>query len=113
MSLFDSSLNMELNFRRGKNAQDNWTIIDESKPNDLWFHLADYPSSHLVLSLPEGKTYRDLSKQTIVHCASECKKRSKYSLMKKVKITYTEIKELLKGDSIGSVLVNQSKNITL
>jgi len=100
MSLFDSKIKTLLHFRFGKNAQDNWDLIDASKQNDLWFHLEDTSSCHVVLSLPEGISYKDISKQTIIHCAMECKKRSK----KNANVIFTEISNIIKGDAVGSVL---------
>jgi predicted ribosome quality control (RQC) complex YloA/Tae2 family protein len=94
----------------GKNAQDNWDIIDESKPNDLWFHLENVSSCHVILSLPEGKTRKDISKQTIIHCAMECKKRSKKNIGN---IIFTDVANITKGDVVGSVQTNKVHRITI
>ena len=32
----------------GKNAKENWDIIDMAEPDDIWFHLSYYPSCHLI-----------------------------------------------------------------
>lgn len=43
-----------IEFLIGKNEKDNFNIIDMSGPNDLWFHLSDYPSCHVIAKLPEN-----------------------------------------------------------
>jgi predicted ribosome quality control (RQC) complex YloA/Tae2 family protein len=39
-------------YKIGTNAQENWDLIDESSEGDLWFHVNDLPSCHVVTSLP-------------------------------------------------------------
>ena len=33
----------------GKNKNENIKIIEDSEPDNLWFHLKDYPSCHIVV----------------------------------------------------------------
>lgn len=33
----------------GKNKNENIKIIQSSESDDLWFHLKDYPSCHIVV----------------------------------------------------------------
>jgi predicted ribosome quality control (RQC) complex YloA/Tae2 family protein len=40
---------MEFTICIGKSAKENWKLIDDSMPNDIWFHLDDVPSSHVIL----------------------------------------------------------------
>jgi predicted ribosome quality control (RQC) complex YloA/Tae2 family protein len=114
MSLFDTKLNSLLHFRFGKNAQDNWDLIDDSKPNDIWFHLQDTSSCHVILSLPEGTTVQDISKQTLIHCAMECKKRSKRrNIGSVVVVIFTEISNITKGGQPGSVQATSTRKLHL
>jgi hypothetical protein len=32
----------------GTNATSNWDILDNAKEDDLWVHLADYPSCYVI-----------------------------------------------------------------
>ena len=40
-------------FRIGQCKEDHHQMIDESSPQDLWFHLEDFPSSHIIASVPD------------------------------------------------------------
>ena len=33
----------------GQNKMDNWSLLETSEPDNLWFHLADAPSPYVVL----------------------------------------------------------------
>lgn len=93
--------------RVGENAQENWDLIDDASQNDIWFHVSDHPSCHVVLSIDDNKTYPH--KTVINHCASLCKEGSKVSNRKNIKIIYTEIKNVKKGDKTGSVSTKNTK----
>lgn len=32
----------------GENAEENWSLLDESPPEYLWLHLKSFPSAHAV-----------------------------------------------------------------
>jgi predicted ribosome quality control (RQC) complex YloA/Tae2 family protein len=93
--------------RVGETAQDNWNLIDESKQNDVWFHVDNVSSCHVVLTVGEIKKPH---KSVINYCAALCKAGSKLKNNKNVKIIYTEIKNIKKGDRPGSVITKNIKN---
>src|SRR5437016_4944551 len=107
--VFDNKLNENLTYIIGENAQDNWDLITASNQNDLWFHLQDHPSPHVVLKMPTVKNAeKKISKQSIIHCAVECKNYSKFKDDRnKISIIYTEIKNITKGDKPGSVITKK------
>jgi len=39
---------IEITYLVGKNQSENHPLIKSSEPDDLWFHLADLPSAHVV-----------------------------------------------------------------
>ncbi len=41
---------IKYNFFIGQNAKENWSLIDNSDPEDLWFHLDNLPSGHVIVS---------------------------------------------------------------
>lgn len=99
----------------GTNAKENWTLIDNSYPDDLWFHLDDFASAHVVISqdtcAQEEIIYLN---QIIVLAANYCKTNSKNGKnLHKVKIVYTEIKNLKKGKEVGSVFISKPNYITI
>jgi len=81
----------------GKDAQDNWDIINESSPCDIWFHLNSFPSCHVII--------RDCTptQETIQMAAELCKEKSKYKHIKNIKVVYTTISNLELAEVIGSV----------
>ena len=33
----------------GSNAKENWKLLEDSKPNNLFFHLSSFPSCYVIL----------------------------------------------------------------
>ncbi len=110
--IFDNIANKELEIVLGKSAKENWQIIDEANENDIWFHLDDYPSSHVILKTND-LNIKQLNKQTLIHCASICKDNSKYSNTKNISVIYTKIKNVKKADTLGSVTTSLTKKIKI
>lgn len=109
--VFDTKCQENLVIWIGQNAIDNWAIIDKAEPYDIWFHVENYPSSHIILRVPDKKS--DINKQSLIHCASLCKENSKYSTHKKLSIIYTEIRNITKGTDPGSVFTKKTKKIII
>ena len=92
----------------GKNSSDNWNIIDNSDKNDIWFHLDKFPSPHVILKFTDN-----INENVLIECANYCKKYSKYKNFptKYLKVVYTNIENIKKGENIGSVIYkNTNKN---
>jgi len=104
-NITDNKTNIVLNYWVGSNAIDNWNIIDKADQNDLWFHLSDHASAHVILRISsDNLTVKKISKQTLIHCAQQCKLNSKFSnISNKMKVIYTEIKNVSKGENVGQV----------
>lgn len=112
LKIFDNILEQEFEIIIGRSAKENWQIIDGSSENDVWFHLDDYPSSHIILKT-ENTDIKDFNKQTLIHCASLCKEHSKYSNIKNISVIYTKIKNVNKSDTVGSVNATLTKKIKI
>ena len=110
--VFDNLINEELEIIMGKSAEENWKIIDDSSQNDLWFHLDDFPSPHVILKTKD-KDMKSLNKQTFIHCANLCKENSKYANIKNISVIYTKIKNVKKAETVGSVNTSSSKTIKI
>jgi predicted ribosome quality control (RQC) complex YloA/Tae2 family protein len=108
-SIFIPSLNKNVLFRIGKNAEGNFQIIDLSKCDDLWFHISGVSSAHVIAIVPcftlDKKQKRDLVKRGAVIC----KKYSKYASSKDVEIDYTEVKNVKKTNTIGTVTIRDPR----
>lgn len=108
--VYDTKLGCEVTINIGSNAKDNWDMIDNAKQNDIWFHLEDHPSAHVILVVPTETTkIKDVSKMTLKHCANFCKKNKENK--DELSVIYTEIKNVTKADKEGSVHTTNCKTI--
>jgi len=111
-TIYIPNINKIINFKIGSNAINNFEIIDDSKPSDLWFHVADYSSAHVIAEIPDDIKKKDI-KYIIKRGAVICKQFSKYSNQKNLEITYTQISNISKTDIIGTVNVLNGKKIII
>lgn len=90
----------------GKNASDNWKLIDEAKQHDIWLHLGgNYSSPHVVVS-PKKKM--KIHKSAINFGAFLCKEYSKYKEHKDIPIVYAFVRNIHKNTKkVGSVYVKK------
>ena len=110
--IYISNINKTINFKSGSNSKDNFFIIDSSKPTDLWFHIADYPSAHVIAEITDDIGKKEL-KYIIKRGAIICKQISKYSNQKNLEITYTQISNITKTNILGTVNITNQKNIII
>lgn len=114
--IFIPKLSQEITFLIGTNAQDNVDIICNSNPTDIWFHVADYPSAHIIAQIPLELTNQPnkILLPIIKQGAVLCKQVSKYSGQKNLSITYTCVSNV-KPDTnkVGTVSLSTSKNIII
>jgi len=105
--------NHEITFYIGKNSADNFAVLDAADENDMWFHLQDVPSCHVVASLKDHDmaNKKELHK-IIVAGACLCKKNTaKYASTSYVEVIYTKVKNVVKTEVIGSVLTTNTKSM--
>ena len=99
------------NIKVGQNKNENWDIITQASQNDIWFHVESHPSPHVILSNPTNQDIKKISKSLIRECAILCKENSKLKNNNKVSIIYTNIKNVTKGDEVGSVITKKLEKI--
>ena len=106
--LFTSKDGFEI--RVGKSNLSNDELVRTSNGNDLWFHLRDFPGSHVVVRAG-GK--RELPQTTIMEAANLALKYSKKAQDKKGLVIYTHIKNVRKHKKTppGQVTVTREKTI--
>lgn len=92
-------------YRYGINAADNTELIKSSSPDWYWFHLAKFPSCHVVVCI-EG----EISNEQIVEACTLVKERSKYKFAN-IAINYCRIKNLIHGKEPGSVYFLSNKQV--
>jgi predicted ribosome quality control (RQC) complex YloA/Tae2 family protein len=124
-------LKLNIVYKIGKNAQNNIDLIDEADKDDLWFHLKDVSSCHVIACLKniqyttrddELPNFYDIDfdsldkkekQQIITQGALLCKQYSKLKSTKNINIIYTKIEDVYKTDVVGSVLTYKSKLIVV
>lgn len=92
----------------GENKDENDELVASSKQTDIWFHLDSLPSCHIVI---ECDTKNPITKPMIKYCAALCKENTKYRNHKKVKVKYTEIKNVKRTKVPGRVVLKKKGNI--
>lgn len=97
----------------GKNASQNQQLILDSDDNDLWFHVANYPSAHLVMKIHNIKLKHKEMKKVIIQGAKQLKKLSKYSSVKNLEFNYTLIKHVQTTNTDGQVIIDNYKSIII
>ena len=99
-----------VSFMIGKNAQGNDCIISASKSTDIWFHLANQPSCHVVLKNED--LVKNIPRQVIKRCAYLCKINSAAKTMSKCNVNYAPILSVIKTDIVGQVNVQSYKTVS-
>jgi len=95
----------------GKDAKNNDELLDECEPEDIWFHVANQSSGHVVLKNEEKSTVKKVPRQVIKRCACICKASIRAS--GKCEIIYTERKNITKTSTLGRVVTENVKTITV
>ena len=85
----------------GRNAVENWHLIDHADKNDIWYHLKSLPSPHVICS----------DKNKFIECAKLCKQHSKYKNFQNIKVLYTPVSNLTKGKETGSVCFKSKRKV--
>jgi predicted ribosome quality control (RQC) complex YloA/Tae2 family protein len=102
---------ISIQFYIGQNASDNFFVLDNSKPTDIWFHLKDISSCHVVASIPEDiKIDKKTMKKIINTGALLCKQNTlKAKSMYNIPVMYTFVEHVAKTKVPGSVIAENIK----
>jgi predicted ribosome quality control (RQC) complex YloA/Tae2 family protein len=107
------NINRDITYLIGTNAQDNFDVIDSSDPDDIWFHVKDLPSCHVIALIHDLNINRKDLLYIVTQGALLCKQNSKYKSDKNVKIMYTRIKNVETLETPGSVITTDTKVVTI
>lgn len=89
----------------GKNKEKNWQLIDASQPNDIWFHIDNQPSCHVILKNADEVKMRDIPRQVLKRAAYLCKINSAAKTQAKCDVIYAPISAITKTSIVGQVTV--------
>jgi predicted ribosome quality control (RQC) complex YloA/Tae2 family protein len=94
--------------RVGRNARENWEMFDRANECDLLFHLSSFPSPYVIV-----ETNNELVVKSIIEkCANLCKQYSKYSKWKRIKVDYSRVDNIRKGEKVGEIFYLSNKKIS-
>ena len=93
------------NIKIGRSAAENTELVQNANKSDIWFHLSDSPSCHVVLETNVSK----VPKQVISRCAYLCKMHSKTS--HNCKVIYTQIVNVKITRTPGQVITTNCKTV--
>jgi len=103
MVKFDNTFENNL-IRIGRDRFENDQIIVESKETDVWFHLKDVPSCHVIIACDIEHI---LTNTMIMHCARLVKENTnKQKNIPNIKVIYTEIKNVQRTKEPGLVTLS-------
>jgi hypothetical protein len=99
----------------GTNAKDNWNIIQLSEPDDIWFHIDNLPSAHVILR-HRGYCSAEIVARCALLCRQSMKKIQTGKTDKKGKkggitVISTEVANLTFGENVGMVHISKTANI--
>lgn len=95
----------------GKNKEENWQLIDASHPNDIWFHVDNQPSCHVILKNDDQVKLKDLPRQVLKRAAYLCKINSAAKTQSKCDVIYAPISAITKTSVVGQVTVGGSTKL--
>ena len=90
----------------GRNKEENWQLIDASNPDDVWFHIDNQPSCHVVVKNDEKVKLKDIPRQVLKRAAYLCKINSAAKTQPKCDVIYAEISAITKTSVVGQVTVS-------
>ena len=99
-------------FYVGKSAIDNTNMVNIFKETGFtWFHLKDYPSSHLIIE----KNIKDLKDTEIQLCANMVKYYSKQRKDRTIKyyVDMVNVNNVIPEQKPGLVTISKSKKIKI
>ena len=100
--------NVEYLIYIGKDKRENWSLIDAAEESDIWFHVKDVPSCHVILKC--SSKLKDVPRAVLTRCGILCRQNSGKSNPKS-EIIYAPIKSVKKVQYEGSVIVTNSKKM--
>ena len=114
VSRYIADLGDDIEYIIGQRASDNFEIIDGSKEDDIWFHINNEPSGHVIAIIPDTiKFSKKQLRQIITQGALVCKENSKYKSQRNLEVVYAYVKNVEKTNIAGKVMITNSKIISV
>lgn len=82
-------------FRVGRNARENWDLIENAENGDIWLHLHNQPSCHVMIECK-----KEITQKHIIYGGGLCKEYSKCKT-KSVSVSALDAEFVKKGKVVG------------
>jgi predicted ribosome quality control (RQC) complex YloA/Tae2 family protein len=92
----------------GSNEKENWKILSDSKPHDVFFHLSSFPSCFLII---DNNTENYPEYDILLYAATICKNNTKYRNLNYITVDYTFCNNVIKGDKVGEIYYKSNKKV--
>ena len=103
-----------IEYRIGTSANSNFTVIDSAQAEDIWFHVKNQSSCHVVamISAYPPKTFSKKELHSIIkRGALLCKQNSRYKSDPSVDIDYTRLENVQKTKIAGTVILRKTPSV--
>ena len=94
----------DITIKIGRNKEENWEML-QTNPNFTWLHLNSFPSGYVIIESENPDN------EMIQYAAYLCKNNTKYKNMKNLKICYTLIENVIKGEKVGEVYFKSNRKV--
>ena len=114
--IYFPNINKSFIFYIGENENEHFDMIDIAKPNDIWFHVENGSSCHVILSLNENINLSKKEKHTILKRGALLCKMNTNSIKRsteKLAFHYTYVKYVKKTNKLGCVIIENTKSIII
>lgn len=98
----------------GETAKENWELLDSLQQENsdyIWFHLNSFPSPYVIMKSTLFELQENSYNDYLTYGAKLCKENTKYRYLKDIKVCYTTLKKLKKGEKQGEVIIKGKANI--
>lgn len=92
----------------GQTAKDNWELLDTLQQENseyIWFHLNSFSSPYVIMKSTLLELPDNSCNDFLTYGANLCKQNTKYRYLKDIKVCYTTLKKLKKGQQVGEVII--------
>ena len=88
----------------GTNKEENWSMLKTNK-KFIWMHLRSFPSGYIIIE-------NENPPHEILELAGNlCKSNTKYKNMINLKICYTTVGNVIKGEKVGEVYFKSNRKV--
>ena len=108
--MYTEIFNIDYQIKVGRNQKENDILIRTAPQNAFWFHLADFPSAHAILTKTNTTKPGKYDTIAIIRAASLVKIHAKSGVnnLQKLSVNYLPIKNVKRTETPGKVIMTKT-----